>query len=119
MRHRVAAVARDGEQITMYETRFGLRKRPFPATPDSSCYYPATSHERALALLQRALADGEGVVVLTGAPGTGKTLLCHCLLERLGPGVVSAFLTNSHLACRAALLQAVLYDLSLPYDGGE
>jgi type II secretory pathway predicted ATPase ExeA len=103
----------------MYATRFGLRRRPYPATPDAACYYPATSHERGLALLQRAFDDGESIVVLTGTPGTGKTLLCHCLLERLGPGVVSAFLTNSHLPSRAALFQAILYDLSLPYEGGE
>lgn len=102
----------------MYETRFGFRRRPFPAAPDSRSYYPATTHERTLALLQRALADGEGTVLLTGGPGTGKTLVCHCLLERLGPGVASAFLTNSHFGGRADLLQAILYELSLPYTGG-
>ncbi len=101
----------------MYETRFGFRRRPFPATPDSRCYYPATSHERALAQLQQALAGGDGLAVLAGAPGTGKTLLCHCLLERLGEAPVSAFLTNSHFEGRAGLLQAILYDLSLPYEG--
>jgi type II secretory pathway predicted ATPase ExeA len=101
----------------MYETRFGFRRRPFPATPDSRAYYPATSHERALGLLRRALGDGDGVALLTGAPGTGKTLVCHCLLERLGEGVTSAFLTNSHFGSRSALLQAILYDLSLPYEG--
>jgi type II secretory pathway predicted ATPase ExeA len=101
----------------MYETRFGFRRRPFPPGPDSRSYYPATSHERALALLRRALDDGEGLALLTGAPGTGKTLLCHCLLERLGDGVVTAFLTNSHFSSRSALLQALLYDLSLPYEG--
>jgi type II secretory pathway predicted ATPase ExeA len=99
----------------MYETRFGFRRRPFPAAPDGRSYYPATSHERALAQLRQALADG--LAVLTGAPGTGKTLLCHHLLERLADGVVSAFLTNSHFEGRAGLLQAILYDLSLPYEG--
>src|SRR6266496_3296125 len=99
-----------GGRIAMYEARFGLRRRPYPATPDGSCYYPATSHERALAQLQRALDDGEGIVVLTGTPGTGKTLLCHCLLERLGSQMVSALVTNSHLPSRAALFQAILYD---------
>src|SRR5262249_7006930 len=95
----------------------GFRRRPFPATPDSRAYYPATSHERALALLQRALDDGDSLALLTGAPGTGKTLVCHCLLERLGDGVASAFLTHSHFSSRSALLQAILYDLSLPYEG--
>jgi len=101
----------------MYETHFQFRQRPFPATPDPARYYPATSHERAIARLLGGLADGEGVLALTGAPGTGKTLLCHCLLERLGPQTSIAFLTNSHAGSRAALLQAILYDLSLPYEG--
>jgi type II secretory pathway predicted ATPase ExeA len=101
----------------MYETHFGLRQRPFRASPDSGCYYPATGHEQALQRLLRALDDGEGPVLLTGAPGTGKTLLCHCLLERLGPDVTSAFLTQGHFGGRAGLLQAILYDLSQPHEG--
>jgi type II secretory pathway predicted ATPase ExeA len=101
----------------MYVSHYGLKHRPFRATPDSDCYYPATSHERALGQLLQAVASDEGLALLTGAPGTGKTLLCHCLLERLGPEVRSAFLTNGHLAGRTGLLQAVLYDLSLPYEG--
>lgn len=101
----------------MYPTQFGFRQRPFPATPDPARYYPATSHERAIARLQAGLTDGEGVLVLTGTPGTGKTLLCHCLLERLGSGNNTVLLTNSHVGSRAGLLQAILYDLSLPYEG--
>jgi type II secretory pathway predicted ATPase ExeA len=101
----------------MYESHFGLRQRPFRASPDSGGYYPATGHEEALQRLLRALADGEGPVLLSGAPGTGKTLLCHCLLERLGPDVTSAFLTQGHFGGRAGLLQAILYDLSMPHEG--
>ncbi|HEY7425597.1 MAG TPA: AAA family ATPase [Gemmataceae bacterium] len=101
----------------MYETHFQLRQRPFPATPDPCRYYPATSHERAIARLLGGLDDGEGVLALTGAPGTGKTLLCHCLLERIGARTNIVFLTNSHAGSRAGLLQAILYDLSLPYEG--
>jgi type II secretory pathway predicted ATPase ExeA len=101
----------------MYATHFGLRERPFRATPDSAGYYPATSHEQTLARLLQAVADDEGMVLLTGDPGTGKTLLCHVLLERLSGDVASAFVTNSHLGDRSALLQAVLYDLGLPYEG--
>jgi type II secretory pathway predicted ATPase ExeA len=103
--------------VTTDATRFGLRRRPFPAGPDPSCYYPADGCERALDRLQGALADGEGVLVLTGGPGVGKTLLCHCLLERLGDDAPTAFLTNSHVRDRAGLLQAVLFELSLPHEG--
>lgn len=103
----------------MYETRFGLRQRPFPATPDSACYYPATSHERVLHQLLQAIDGQQGIALLTGAAGTGKTLVGHCLLERLGQDTVSAFVTNSHFRDRTALFQAVLFDLSLPYEGGS
>jgi type II secretory pathway predicted ATPase ExeA len=99
----------------MYESHFGLRRRPFRTTPDSEYYYPGTSHEEALARLLQAIDDVEGIALLTGEPGTGKTLLCHRLLERLGPDVTSAFLTNCHIPDRTSLLQAILFDLSLPY----
>jgi len=101
----------------MDSSHFGLTHRPFPATPDTSCYYPATSHERALARLMEGLAEGEGFLLLTGEPGTGKTLLCHCLLDRLDAGACASLLTQGHFRDRAALLEAILYDLSLPHEG--
>jgi type II secretory pathway predicted ATPase ExeA len=97
--------------------QFGLRRQPFPTTPDSSVYYPATPHEQALAQLLQGLRDNEGMLLLTGDTGTGKTVLCHCLLHRLPANRQSILLTNSHLRDRTGLLQALLFDLSLPYEG--
>jgi MSHA biogenesis protein MshM len=106
--------------LLMLEQRFGLTRRPFPATPDTSLYYPATAHEAALAALLRALRENEGLLLLTGDPGAGKTLLGQVLLERLDGDLVSAFLTNSHFPDRASLLQAILFDMGLPFEeGGE
>jgi len=101
----------------MDENRFGLKRRPFPPTPDTALYYPATLHESALASLCRSINEDDGFALLTGAPGLGKTLLGYTLLERLGEKTASAFLTNSHFADRSALLQAILYDLALPHEG--
>jgi type II secretory pathway predicted ATPase ExeA len=100
----------------MYESYFGLRGRPFRPTPDADSYYPATGHEQTLDRLRQGFAEGEGLALLTGSPGTGKTLLCHVLLERSGDHFNAAFLTNSHVANAAGLLQAVLHDLSLPHE---
>jgi type II secretory pathway predicted ATPase ExeA len=94
---------------------FGLRHRPFPTTPDAACYYPATSHEYALERLLAGLGDGEGMLLLAGAPGTGKTLVCHRLLDLLGEEVESVCLTNTHIRDRADLLQAILFDLELSH----
>jgi type II secretory pathway predicted ATPase ExeA len=100
----------------MYENHFGLRRRPFRPLPDCDAYYPATTHEQALHQLLQAVAADEGHMLVTGLPGTGKTLLAHCLLERLEPNTTCAFITNSHIPDRTALLQAVLYELGLPHD---
>jgi len=101
----------------MYEKHFGLRRRPFRPTPDGDSYYPATGHEHALDRLLQGIDQDEGHLLLTGDPGSGKTLLCHRLLERLGADATSAFLTNSHLTDRRSLLQSILFELSLPYEG--
>ncbi len=101
----------------MYETYFGLRRRPFRASPDLDGYYPATAHESILSRLIQTMREDEGWAILTGDVGTGKTLLCHCLVERLGATVQTAFLTNSHFDSRAALFQAILYDFNQPYQG--
>ncbi len=97
-------------------TRFGLQRRPFPPTPDTASYYPASSHEEVLSCLTQAFQNEEGMALLVGDVGTGKTLLCHCLLERLCPDAATVFLTNMHISSRKDLLQAILYDLSLPYE---
>lgn len=101
----------------MYDTRFGLRRRPFRPTPDTDAYYPATTHEAALARLRRGLDDDEALMLLTGAPGTGKTLLARRLLESLDESVRCVLLTNSHVSRKGDLLQAILFDLGLPYQG--
>ena len=100
----------------MYEKHFGLRRRPFRSTPDGDSYYPATGHELALDRLLQGIEQDEGHLLLTGDPGSGKTLLCHRLLERLGADTASAFLTNSHLTDRRSLLQSILFELTLPYE---
>jgi type II secretory pathway predicted ATPase ExeA len=103
----------------MYESHFGLRHRPFRSTPDGSCFYPASGHEDALAQLQRGLEDEEGLLLLSGEPGLGKTLLCQCLLERLGTNTRIASLTNGHIPDRVALLQSILYELGKAHSGSS
>ncbi|MFL5341764.1 MAG: ExeA family protein [Gemmataceae bacterium] len=97
--------------------RFGLRLRPFRPTPDPQSYYPATPHEFALDRLARAVEDDEGLLLLAGDPGTGKTLLAHLLLERFGEDVQSSLITNCRFATRADLLRTVLFDLNRPHQG--
>ena len=98
-------------------TRYQLRMRPFPTTPDAQFYYPASSHEAALNALTCAIDDQEGLILLTGEPGSGKTLIAQLLLQRIGSQFNSALMTNCRFASAADLYRAVLFDLGQPYRG--
>lgn len=96
---------------------FGMRYRPFRSSPDCASYYPATGHEQVLARLYEAVVGEDGLMLVAGEPGTGKTLLAHRLLGRLGGSYVSLLLCNTHINTRLELYQALLFDLGLPYQG--
>ena len=99
----------------MYQKFFRLQQRPFSATPDSNLLYSSPSMRYCLSELEQALRTGEGIGLLTAAAGTGKTLLCKVLAERLANDPIPVLLLNSTYATRSSLLQAVLFELGRPY----
>jgi type II secretory pathway predicted ATPase ExeA len=101
----------------MYEGFFKLHGRPFLAAPQTSRYFPATVVENAHKTLTRTIERGEGAGLIVGPPGTGKTLLCQLLSEEFADRFDVALLASGRLATRQALLQAILYELGLPYRG--
>lgn len=99
----------------MYETHFGLLRRPFLATPDPDCYVAGQSSEEALAGLTLCIEHGNGIGILAAAAGTGKTLLCRKLVVDLRDRYATVFLANSNFPTRRSLLQSILYELGQPY----
>lgn len=63
------------------EKFFGLSARPFSLTPDLRFAYHSRSHTHALEQVTSALRRREGLIVVTGPIGTGKTMLCRSMLE--------------------------------------
>ncbi len=100
----------------MYEEFFGLQRRPFSATPDANCFVPLESHQGVLDALAVSCERGQGIGVLTGEAGLGKSLVGLRLAFELQPTFVTAFLGHSAYATRRALLQAILFELHRPYD---
>lgn len=67
----------------MYDGHYGLTGRPFQLTPDSKFWFDTATHRKAMAYLSYGLSQGEGFVVITGDPGSGKTTLMNHLLGQI------------------------------------
>ena len=70
-------------QVKGYEAFFGFRDAPFSLAPNTRFLFDSASHAAARSQVAYALERREPVVVVTGAIGTGKTLLCRSVVERL------------------------------------
>ncbi|MBS0211373.1 MAG: AAA family ATPase [Planctomycetes bacterium] len=105
------------ENLRMYEASFRLNDRPFLSAPRVDRYYPAATIESCRQQLARCVERAEGVGLLVGPSGTGKSLLLTLLAEQFAKTMSVALLSNGQFNSRRALLQAILFQLNLPYRG--
>ncbi|MEX0611550.1 MAG: AAA family ATPase, partial [Pirellulales bacterium] len=99
-----------------------LNERVFPSYPQVARYFPSQSMEDARRRLGRAIERGDGPGLVIGAPGTGKSLLLQVLAAQYHERFDVVLLAVARICTRRALLQAVLFELGLPYkirDEGE
>ncbi len=67
----------------MYKDYYKLSQNPFQLNANLDFFFDSASHKRAKAYLRYGLVQGEGFVVVTGQPGTGKTMLVKDLFQFL------------------------------------
>jgi general secretion pathway protein A len=101
----------------MYCPFFGLQEKPFSITPDPRFLFLSLSHQEALGHLLYGIEERKGFITVTGEVGTGKTLLCRALLNRLGQQVRTALIFNSFLS-GIELLRSINEDFGIPQGGG-
>jgi len=65
----------------MYKNFYNLSQNPFQLNANLEFFFNSAGHKRAKAYLRYGLIQGEGFVVVTGEPGTGKTMLVKELFE--------------------------------------
>lgn len=79
-----------GGRFAMYDQFYGFTGRPFQLIPDPQYYFESGSHRKAMSYLGYGLAQGEGMIVITGETGVGKTILIAHLLETIDPADINA-----------------------------
>ena len=79
----------------MYRLHWGLRESPFRSCLDPQFFFQGPAHEEALASLQHVATHRKGAVLITGAPGVGKTLVGRLAVRGLGSEVRTVWLRSS------------------------
>jgi general secretion pathway protein A len=102
----------------VYLEFYGLREKPFNATPDPKFLYMSPGHREALAQLLYGVRENKGFMVLTGDIGTGKTLLLHTLRQRLDGNAAVSYVFNSTLPFDE-ILEYVLEDFGISKSGAS
>jgi general secretion pathway protein A len=96
----------------IYESFYGLREQPFAITTDPKFLYLGQSHQRAFAEVLNGIKRREGIILITGETGTGKTTLCRGVIEALGERTFSAMILNPYMA-GAEVFRIILRDFGL------
>ena len=94
---------------------FGFYQDPFKRTPDVDFYYPTQMHIDALDTLQYLIHSNEPFAVLTGEPGTGKTITIKKFINELPVNIVSAYILFPNLTPEE-LFMAILEDFDIHVD---
>lgn len=87
------------------------------ASPRTQFFHPARVIDAALRGLERCVRRAEGVGLVVGAAGTGKSLLLLKLAEQVRDDFDVALLTGASICTRRALWQSILAAIGEPYRG--
>jgi type II secretory pathway predicted ATPase ExeA len=96
----------------LYEAFYGLREQPFALTTDPRFLCMTAGHKRAYQELLTGLRRREGLMVLTGDTGMGKTTLCRAVIDALGPHTFSALILNPYMS-DSEVVRVILRDFGL------
>src|SRR2546427_12084023 len=97
----------------MFEGFYGLKEKPFNATPDPKFLFMTPSHREALAHLVFGVQEDKGFLVLTGEVGTGKTTLLNALLRKLDAGSTAVWFIYNSTVSFDEILEYMLKDFGV------
>jgi type II secretory pathway predicted ATPase ExeA len=101
--------------LSLYLEHFGLREPPFRITPHTDFFFDGADRGATLDALLYAIQHEEGIVKVVGEVGSGKTLLCRVLIERLPKHVETIYLADPSFT-RDEILYAVAEELKIEFS---
>jgi len=105
--------------LDVYKSVYNLEGQPFRLSPDHRFSFGHQTYDDAKSYLKYAISEGEGIVAITGAPGTGKTTLISSLISELDLAHVRAGVVSNVQLGSGRLMDQVVDAFSLQTDSAE
>ncbi len=103
----------------MYLEHFHLSQSPFQEEPDPENFFPGAKREEICQSLILDILAGKPLVKLIGPEGTGKTLLCQVIIDRLPDKYTVVYIDNP-VGAFDDLLRIACLDLGMnPLSGHD
>ncbi len=104
---------------SLYLDHFRLSEAPFGITPNGKFFFEGQARGAILEALHHAVLDDDGIITVVGEVGSGKTMLCRMLADRLPRGQVDlVYLANPSFGPRE-ILQSLVADWDLKVPAGQ
>ena len=97
----------------MYEAHYQLNGRPFNHSPNTECFFAVDYVRDSLSQLVRIVTRGEGVSLVAGPTGTGKSSVCQLLLEHFQFSHQVVYFQHGVFSSRHSFLESVVLGLGL------
>jgi general secretion pathway protein A len=96
--------------VSGYLEHFGLAAKPFATTPDPQFAYATREHQLAVAKIQYAVEERQGIFLLQGEIGAGKTTVAQFMLNawRDDKSLAVAHITNPAVRTPSQFLRLIL-----------
>jgi len=98
--------------LDSYREFFGLKEIPFTISPNPKFFYFSRSHAEALNHIRYGIYEGLGFTMITGEPGTGKTILSRYFLSKAGDDLLITKISDPRFSQKELLL-ALLENLGM------
>lgn len=96
----------------MYQNFFNLTEFPFNQHPSTDYYYNFETHQKSLDVLMVGLQVNDGIIKITGEPGTGKSMLCRLFIEKIADHDVPVYIMNPYFTY-IELLELIASELKI------